>query len=121
MRFFRSALGRDLALIAALLAAAGLWYGFHRPNAPVPSGAAALVSVDGKQVMSLPLSQDTRVTVQGAGGGQNVLVVENGEIWCSEATCPDKLCVRQGKKKLGTDTIVCLPNRMAVTIIEEGD
>lgn len=120
MRFFRSAPRRDLALLLALLAAAGLWYGISLLTAP-KDGAAALVSVDGETVMELPLGKDTQVTIQGAGGGENVLVVKNGEIWCSKATCPDKLCVRQGKKRLGTDTIVCLPNRMAVTIIEEGD
>lgn len=120
MRFLSTARGRDIALILALLAAAGLWYGSHLLRTPA-SGAVALVSVDGEQVMELPLSQDTQVTVQGAEGGTNVLVVENGEIWCSGASCPDKLCMRQGKKRLGTDTIVCLPNRMAVTIMEEGD
>ena len=43
-------------------------------------------------------------------------VVQDGEIWCSEASCPDKLCVKQGKKHLSTDTIVCLPNKMVVTV-----
>ena len=72
--------------------------------------------VDGKLVETLDLSVNATVTITGAGGGTNVLVVQDGEIWCSEASCPDKLCVKQGKKHLSTDTIVCLPNKMVVTV-----
>jgi len=90
-------------------------YGFnyvsHRPPA-----ATAQISVDGKVVEILDLSKDTELTVTGPGGGTNHLIVKDGEIWCSEASCPDKVCVHQGKKHLSSDTIVCLPNKMVVTI-----
>ena len=104
---------RDLLLILALLVIAAVWYGFTRYQAL--SGPSE-VTVDGKLVETLDLSRDTTVTITGAGGGTNVLVVEDGQVWCSEASCPDKLCVKQGKKHLNTDTIVCLPNKMVVTI-----
>ena len=88
---------RDLILILAILSVAGIWYGITR-------------------YQTLDLSVNATVTITGAGGGTNVLVVQDGEIWCSEASCPDKLCVKQGKKHLSTDTIVCLPNKMVVTV-----
>ena len=72
--------------------------------------------MDGKVVEILDLSKDTELTVTGPGGGTNHLIVKDGEIWCSEASCPDKVCVHQGKKHLSSDTIVCLPNKMVVTI-----
>ena len=75
-----------------------------------------LITVDGKVVGTLDLSRDTELTVTGANKGTNHLIVRDGEIWCSEASCPDKVCVHQGKKHLSSDTIVCLPNKMIVTI-----
>lgn len=107
---------RDLLLILALLVIAAVWYGFTRYQALNGPSEVAQVTVDGKLVETLDLSRDTTVTIAGAGGGTNVLVVEDGQVWCSEASCPDKLCVKQGKKHLNTDTIVCLPNKMVVTI-----
>ena len=50
------------------------------------------------------------------GPNEVAQVTVDGQVWCSEASCPDKLCVKQGKKHLNTDTIVCLPNKMVVTI-----
>lgn len=106
---------RDIMLAAAILLIAAAVFGFnyisHSGHA-----AAARITVDKKVVETLDLSKDTELTVTGAGGGANHLIVRNGEIWCSEATCPDKVCVRQGRKRLDSDTIVCLPNKMIVTI-----
>lgn len=107
---------RDLILILALLLIAGAGYGVNRWRAASVPPVSAQVTVDGQLVETLDLSVDTSVTITGAGGGANVLVVKDGEIWCSEATCPDKLCVKQGRKHLATDTVVCLPNKMVVTI-----
>ncbi|MFR3753623.1 MAG: NusG domain II-containing protein [Enterocloster sp.] len=75
---------------------------------PLPRSA-----VDGKPwLKSLDLSKDTETHGhQPLGGGTNHLIVKDGEIWCSEASCPDKVCVHQGKKHLSSDTIVCLPNQ----------
>ena len=107
---------RDMILAAAILLIAAAVFGFnyvpHRPPA-----ATAQISVDGKVVEILDLSKDTQLTVTSPGGGTNHLIVKDGEIWCSEASCPDKVCVHQGKKHLSSDTIVCLPNKMVVTII----
>lgn len=107
---------RDMILAAAILMAAAVLFGLNWFSRREPA-ATAQVTVDGKVVYTLDLSRDTELTVTGAGGGTNHLIVQNGEIWCSEASCPDKVCVHQGKKHLSSDTIVCLPNKMIVTIM----
>ena len=106
---------RDMILAAAILLIAAAVFGFNYVSHRAPA-ATAQISVDGKVVRTLDLSKDTELTVTGAGGGTNHLRVKDGEIWCSEASCPDKVCVHQGKKHLSSDTIVCLPNKMIVTI-----
>lgn len=107
---------KDLFLAVGLILVAGLWlilqsYFFSGP------AVRAEVSVDGEVVEVLDLSKDQELTVTGAGGGSNRLIVRDGQIWCQEATCPDKVCVRQGKQKEAGASIVCLPNRMIVTIV----
>lgn len=111
---------KDQILILALLLIALAGYGYNRWRSARIPPLTAQVTVDGKLVKTLDLSVDTTVTITGASGGTNVLVVKDGQIWCSEASCPDKLCVKQGKKHLVTDTIVCLPNKMVVTITGGG-
>ena len=108
----------DLILLIILLlicAVSGAGYYFtHRTPA-----LRAEVSIDGEIVQVLDLSRDQEVTIQGARYGTNHLVVKNGEIWCSDASCPDKVCVHQGKQSMDGDSITCLPNLMFVWIIGE--
>lgn len=105
----------DLLLILALMAlAAALGGGYYRKHrAPA---LRAEVMVDGELVETLELSGNQEVTIFGAGGGMNRLVVEDGTIWCEEASCPDKVCIRQGKQSQDGGQIVCLPNRMFVKV-----
>ena len=104
---------RDVILAAAILLSS-VWAPSHYTRRT--PAAIAQVSVDGAVVETLDLSKDTEITVTSSNGGTNHLIVKDGEIWCSEASCPDKVCVHQGKKHLNSDTIVCLPNQMIVTI-----
>lgn len=107
---------RDMILAAAIICIAAAVFAFNYFSHRAPA-AIAQVTVDGKLVDTLDLSKDAELTVKGARGGFNHLIVKDGEIWCSDASCPDKLCVHQGKKHLNGDTIVCLPEKMIVTVI----
>ena len=86
-----------------------------------PPAVTAQISVDGAVTNTLDLAKDQEITVASKNGGSNTFVIQNGEIWCSQASCPDQICVHQGKKQRDGDTIVCLPNQMIVTIIGEGE
>ena len=107
---------RDFILIATLLLIALAALGMIRFFRPAPA-ATAEITVDGAVVEQLDLSKDTEVTITGSSGGFNHLIVKDRQIWCSQASCPDKVCIHQGQKHLSSDTIVCLPNKMIVTII----
>ena len=48
--------------------------------------------------------------------GTNTLLIEQGAISMIEASCPDHLCIRQGKIKNSLYPIICLPNKVAVEI-----
>jgi len=50
------------------------------------------------------------------GGNINVIAIEFGRIRMLTADCPDGTCVRQGWISGGMFPIVCLPNRVVITL-----
>jgi len=48
--------------------------------------------------------------------GNNIISVEQGRIRVFAASCPDLICVRQGWVSNGLVPIVCLPNRLVITL-----
>lgn len=74
------------------------------------------VTVDGKMYAVYPLETDTTVEIGQTGVR---FVIENGKAFIAASDCPDKLCMRAGSLS-EADTgksLVCLPNRVAVTLI----
>lgn len=106
---------RDLILLAVflLIGGAALLFQLARPAA---AGGVAEVSVDGELVAALPLSEDGEMVVEGYGGGENTLVIRDGEADIVAATCPDGVCVRHRPVSREGESIICLPNRVVVTI-----
>ena len=76
-------------------------------------GAIAVVEVNGVTVGSYPLSVDG---VFPLNGGTNVLIIEEGTARLVESQCPDHTCERTGRVRYVGQTIVCLPNRLSVTV-----
>lgn len=105
----------DLIVIAALLLLSGILFLALRLGRR--EGGVAVVRVDGVETERHQLSVDG---VFPLNGGSNILVIEDGQAWLSEANCPDLLCVRQGKVHYTGEVITCLPNRLTVTV-EGGD
>jgi len=103
----------DFILIAALCAA-GLVMGLLLLLTRKP-GAAAEVRVDGKTVMTIPLSGAGEYIIEGAGG-TNTLVIEDGCARVSEASCPDGLCAETGSVRYEGQSIICLPNKVVIEI-----
>lgn len=53
--------------------------------------------------------------------GYNVLVIENGYVYISEADCHDLICIHHGRIDTPGDTIICLPHRLSVQIVNSTD
>ncbi len=82
-------------------------------------GSTVVVSVDGEKVAEYPLSVDSTYSLN---AGTNILVVENGCAYISKATCPGyQDCVEAGKIRFVGEKIVCLPNKVIVEIVGEGE
>lgn len=105
----------DAILAAVLLVLAAVLGGGYYLTHRIPAMRAE-VTVDGELVETLDLSRDQEITIHGARDGVNVLVVKDGEIWCEKASCPDQVCVRQGKQSRDGEMIICLPSLMIVQV-----
>ena len=79
------------------------------------SGDFVQITVDGKVIKEMPLSEDAAYHIEGVDG-INELIIENGVCYMKEADCPDKLCVKQGRINESGQSIICLPHRVVVTI-----
>ncbi|MCD7746184.1 MAG: NusG domain II-containing protein [Lachnospiraceae bacterium] len=80
-------------------------------------GASVVVQVDGEVYGTYSLNKDQTIQINDT----NVLVIEDGEAYMSEASCPDGLCISQGRISANGMMIVCLPNRVVVQVIDEED
>lgn len=103
----------DIMLVAAVIIVAALIWAFTRMTQK--DGAYAVVTVDGEVYGTYPLDTDTEVRI-GDNEHYNVLVIKDGEAEITEASCPDKLCVKQGKAEYDGQSIICLPNKVVVEI-----
>ena len=99
-----------IVIVGLLLLAAVLWLVLSIGR---EEGGVAVVRVDGVETERHLLSVDG---VFPLNGGSNILVIEGGQAWLSEANCPDLICVRQGKIHYTGQVITCLPNRLTVTV-----
>ena len=54
--------------------------------------------------------------IEGENGAYNTVLVEPGYISITDASCPDKVCISQGKISDGVLPITCLPNGIVIQI-----
>ena len=103
----------DVSVIAFFLMVSLLLFLFLRGG---KEGSEVRVMVEGKEIGVYSLSKDGEYSLN---GGTNTLIINDGKAYMTDADCPDKLCVRQGKISRNGETITCLPNKLTVTVIDE--
>lgn len=108
----------DAVVVAAvvLLAAACAWIIWR--GAGQSGELEAVVSVDGTEVFTVPLTGSTRVerTVQ-ANGYTLKIILTDKEVWVEESDCPTQDCVHTGHISRSGQSIVCLPARVTVRLM----
>lgn len=107
----------DILLIAVLLlvAAVGALYLFVFRGA----GNTVTVTVDGQLYATYALSDTVNVEID-SGDGTNRLIIRGGKAFVKAASCPDGICVAHRPIFRDGESIVCLPNRVVVTVTSRG-
>ena len=106
----------DLILIVALvlfLAVLGTVFFFSRAE-----GDTVVVTIDKKTFGTYPLSEDVTVDIVTGEQGEHLtrLVIRDGRACMATASCPDGICAEHKPIHRNGESIVCLPNRVVVTV-----
>lgn len=106
-----------IGLIAALCVGGLVLLSAHRQP-----GAQVRITQNGQQVGLYPLDQPRTLRLDAPGGGYNVVVIEDGAVQVTEASCPDQICVKKGPTSQTADPIACLPNGLILEVLApDGD
>lgn len=106
----------DLVLIVLLLlvCAVGMVYLFVFRS----GGDRVKVTVDGELYGIYSLSEPQTVEIR-SGDNLNRLVIRDGKADVESASCPDGICADHRPVFRDGESIVCLPNRVVITVITE--
>ncbi len=101
----------DWILIGIVILIAAVFFLFQtfKPK----SGAQVVeITVDGEIYGTYDLDEEQTIEINGT----NTLTIEDGKAQMEEADCPDLLCVHQKAISKEGESIICLPNKVVVTI-----
>lgn len=100
-------LGVGLLLLGGVLFAIILFSG--------EAGGEVEIARGGKVIGVYQLSQDQNLDI-GENDAFNRLQIKDGKVKMLEANCPDQYCVRHQAIYRTDESIICLPNKVVVTI-----
>ena len=112
----------DIGLIAAIIIINIFLIIYGGRTALASNSKIAYIQSKNEYVREYVLTQDVKdeFTIE-TEMGYNTVYIENGQIWIHEASCPDKICIQQGKISRNNEAILCIPNRLFIKIIDDKD
>lgn len=98
-----------ILLIAGIASSVFLIYGGA-------AGETVKITANGTTYGTYDLSKDQIIDVK-INAHHNIVEIKGGEVFITDADCPDKLCIRQGHINNTSQSIVCLPNKVVIELI----
>ncbi len=109
----------DVILVGVLLlvCAVGILYLFVLRE----SGNVVKVTVDGELYGVYSLAEDITEEIRSGenGSAMNRLIIRDERAYMETASCPDGICVSHRPIFRNGESIVCLPNRVVVTVFTD--
>lgn len=103
---------KDILLVIIIVVVAAMSFLLHMIVGGKGAGCVT-VKVQGEITGVYSLSEDRQIKIN---GGTNILQIRNGSADMIQADCPDKLCVNQKAISKNGESIICLPNKVVVTV-----
>lgn len=103
------------------LAAAALGFIFlYQARFPY-SAENVVIMVNNEEYATIALKNQQEVIVREVEGvnGKTIIEIRDQGVRVTSSACPDKLCVHWGRINKPGEMLVCLPNRVVVTITSE--
>ena len=109
----------DLFLLLAIALGSALLLGFFISRDLGIRDPKLEVSQNGQVLGVYSLSEDREVLIgTKESGGYNLLKIESGRVHITEADCPDRSCTRSLAIDRRGGSIICLPHRLVLRIID---
>lgn len=86
-------------------------------NVTKKNGASVQIQRDSEVIDVRSLSDNGTFTYKD-GEYENTLVIIDGTAYVTCSNCPDKLCEKQGVIEIVGETIICLPHKFIVEVVE---
>ena len=103
---------RDYIFIAAVFCAVALLFSAFKL---MPKADTVYIYSNSELVGKYSLNEPQTIKINDT----NTAVIENGYVYMKDATCPDKLCIKQGHLSDNSKTIVCLPNKVVISTLSD--
>ena len=81
-------------------------------------GSNIKITVDGKEYGTYSLLEEQTITIS-EGESLNIIEIKGGKAYMKDASCPDQLCVDQNEISFDKESIICLPNKVVITVISD--
>ncbi len=104
----------DFVLIAVILAAAAAMLIGYFTSAFAVQNPKLEITVENQVFGRYDLSQDQEIRI----GDGNICEIRDGKVRMTYADCPDQQCVHTREISSGGGSIVCLPNRVVLRIVD---
>lgn len=82
-------------------------------------GSQIEIYVDGNLHGVYALSKDEQIDIQ-SKYGENTVLIRNGNVSVVQSSCKDKLEINAGEISRRGESLICLPNRLVITVSGEG-
>lgn len=81
-------------------------------------GSSVTITVDGETYGVYSLLQEQTIVIE-TELGKNVIEIKGGKAYMLQASCPDQLCVDQNRIAYDKESIICLPNKVVLTVTSD--
>ncbi len=81
------------------------------------NGNKIKVTLDGKVFATYNLKENAEYVIK-TEHGENTLIIKGNSAHFKNSNCPDKTCENMGEIKELGESIVCLPHRLVVEVVE---
>lgn len=86
------------------------------------SGSYVKATVEGEEIGIYDLSKDQVIDLPFENHDySNQMVIKDGRVSMQEANCADKICVNHQPISKDGETIVCLPHKLVLEIVDDGE
>ena len=106
-----------LALVIVIIGLVGTFYLTFTTDKDIEDGQV-VIHVNEEFYGSYPLDEDRVVTIK-EGDHINKITIKDGYAQMTFSNCPNHDCMKQGKIKDGSKSIICLPNKVVVEVVSK--